>query len=940
MSKKRKFSLGDIIKKINEGKTSHDQDDTVHGQRDHGDEQRGFQKSVSDPVKKPQLYADDLPSQPDYSRSGPKYFPNEPLQQNKLQKSDSRGTADAQTASDSGTEKATVRESEPEKALTQPPAPATLPLSTDEGEEEEFDIGKYLSVIFRRKYIIAAVVFLMALHSGYSYLTSTRHYTAHARLLFRPEDKDVFSANQGSFTLFRSRDRMFYTHLDLLKSSSVLTMVSENLQKKVSPSYMSSFISVRRRSVDGQTTDMIDMSFRHSDSRLAADVLNELCRTYIDYRRDVDSREATRMIVRLEAQVNSLQTDLSKKEDRLRIFKEDNQMAALSSETNLVVSKLADMELALQTTRLQISENRERMVALQSQMSQQETEVVQSMTYQKPFQRRLEELELQLSSLLAKHSPEHFRVVTVMQQIENIKDVAANEITRKSTSETRVTNPIRQSLLQNYIYATIERSSLDTRRSTQEQIIERLNGELLLLPQMQQTYANLHRDTESTLQTLNLMRTRLEEAKIRRDSQESDLSVLEYAQEPRRSVSDYKLNKVFVNILIGLIFGICIAFLIEYLDQSIKDPSQMERDIGVPLLGIVPFIEAEKALVENSDEITKNVLEPFRALRANINHLIDANKLKTFMVCSAVKGEGKTTLAANLAITFAMDGKKVILIDADLRRSQLHQLFAIEKENGLSDYLMSQTELGAILKKTTYENLSVITSGNRPSNPAELIGTVKFTQLIRELRGEADIVLFDSPALLPVSDSLIMAPKMDSCLFVARVLWTPVKAAKQAKIQLSRIGTKIFGGILNGVSSSKGYYPYYGYYGYYSYKYSYEAETPEPFSIRKIGLYTENFIRQNLKNLIYSIPMRLAKAGSSIRDIGKKGLFYLLSAILIALFALNVWFSSREDEGGNEKIRYIGPLPGETSAHTQEKGEVLLHYDTQESTESDDQYQF
>jgi capsular exopolysaccharide synthesis family protein len=281
------------------------------------------------------------------------------------------------------------------------------------------------------------------------------------------------------------------------------------------------------------------------------------------------------------------------------------------------------------------------------------------------------------------------------------------------------------------------------------------------------------------------------------------------------------------------------------------------------------------------------------------------------MLCSAIKGEGKTTLAANLAITFALDGKKVIIVDADLRRSQLHNLFSIPKEIGLADYLLEAKTIDEIIKPTVYENLQIITSGERPHNPAELIGTMRFDTLIQELRKRADIVLFDSPALLPVSDGLSMAPKMDGCIMAFRTMWTPLKAAKQAKEQISRVGARILGGISNGVSQGRGYYPYYyGYYGYYSYtKYSYDDEAPaRKFTIREAGLLIENTIKKGLRSFRNNLPHYIASAGSFLKALAKKRLFWGLLALFLGLSGIELWLQLRPapEHGDEEGIVYLG----------------------------------
>ena len=200
---------------------------------------------------------------------------------------------------------------------------------------------------------------------------------------------------------------------------------------------------------------------------------------------------------------------------------------------------------------------------------------------------------------------------------------------------------------------------------------------------------------------LKLLKNRFEEAKIKRDSQESDLKILEWAQTPSAAISNVKSSKILIGMFIGLIIGIALALLLEYLDQSIKEPPDVEKTLELPLLGIVPTIETEKAIIEISKDHGKTILEPFRALRANLKHIALSRHIKTIIISSAVKGEGKTTLAANIAITFAMDGKKVILVDGDMRRAQIHGLFHIPKKDGLCDYLYGASEVRDILKPTS-----------------------------------------------------------------------------------------------------------------------------------------------------------------------------------------------------------------------------------------------
>lgn len=799
---------------------------------------------------------------------------------------------------------------QPAKHSTHRPS-GSSPLSSgntlaEEEEEEEFDLFKYVGIVVRRRNIVLAVMLLITLLSVYNFLSGDKYYVSYARLLFRPGDQEMI----GDMNLYRyyvDRDKVFSTHLELLQSHTVLSMVSANLDSRISESAIKTNLSLKQGETDGNKNDIIELSFKHSNPDTAREVLNELCRTYIDYRREVNAQELNRFIFKFETQISKLQNDLDSKENSLRNFKEENQMVQLSSETNLIVSKLSEMELALQKTQLSLLESKERLSALNSQIKLQDPDIIQSITYQDPLQTKIADLELELNTSTAEYSTEHFKVKMLKQQIENLKSAAIDSISREAASKTMVKNPIRQALLQDLINLTIEKAALEAKRIAQEQIIEKLSRDLLQLPSLEQKFANLQRETESLIQTMRLLKTKYEEAKIKRDSQESDLKLLELARTPEAAISNVKFSNIIAGILIGLFLGIALAFLIEYLDQSLKDPADVEKGLELPLLGIVPFIEAEQALIEQSTDLTKSILEPFRALRANLKHIASQHELKTFMVCSAVKGEGKTTLAANLAITFALDGKTVILIDADLRRSQMHSLFAIPKQSGVTDYLMGTATVEQILKPTRYPGLFVITSGERPHNPAELLGTIRFDQLIEELRDKASIILFDSPALLPVSDTLTMAPKMDCCVVVTRALWTPLKAAKQAKNQLSRIGCHLYGGIFNGVSHAKNYYPYYyGYYGYYSYKYSYEEDIEETgFSIRKLGLDLEGKLKNKINSILFAFPKYIASISQLIRSLGRKKRFWILLIALLTVTGMRIWFQANYKQPV-DSIKYLG----------------------------------
>lgn len=900
---KKKFRLGEIIKKINEEQTDSSgvtpDPNSAHSEKSTPSVKHSDSTEIRNSI-------DNLPDQPHIgSFSG--------NCQQSAARSAEINTSQIKTATINSDKSSPISVSDPSVQKPYSTAdnnscilPEQFSSNDEDDEDESFDLFRYIEIILRRKNAVLAIILIMTIFSVFRYLTGSKFFNANARLLFKPYSHEI--VNDGPVYRYAGEyEKSFNTHLELLRSQSVLNIVSQNLNYKLSVEDISNGLVIKQGETNGQKNDIIELSFKNANAEMARDVLNELCKTYIDYRRDVNSQEVSRLIFKFETQINKLQEDLDKKESDLRLFKEENRMVRLSSETNLTVSKISDMELALQQTQLSLVETGERITVLNSQISRQEKDIVQSITYQDPFQNKLAALELELNSLTAEYSPEHFKVKMLKQQIENLKSAAIDSISREAASKTLVKNPIRQSLLQDLVNLTVEKSALEQKRVAQQKIIERLNLDLLKLPSLEQKYAYLERETESILQTLRMLKSKYEEAKIRRDSQESDLKLLEMAETPKKAVSRVGLTNIIIGILIGIILGIAFALLLEYLDQSLKNPRDVEKELDLPLLGVVPQIETNKVLLEKSNDSTKSVLEPFRALRANLKYIATQNNVKTFIICSAIKGEGKTTLSANLAITFSLDGKKVILVDGDLRRSQIHSLFGIDKSRGFSDYLLGSLSVDDIIKPTMYPNLFVVTSGERPDNPAELLGTYKFDLFLKEIRDKADFIIFDSPALLPVSDSITMAPKIDCCVMVVRTLWTPLKAAAQAKNQLKRIGTRIFGGILNGITVSKGYYPYYyGYYGYSHYKYSYEDDHNHHFSLRQIGLKIESKFRESVKNFGFAIPHYISTLGIVSKHIIKKKTFWILISLFLSLAATLLWLDSRAVTSDNDSIRYVG----------------------------------
>ncbi|HEX7510423.1 MAG TPA: hypothetical protein VF335_03930, partial [Chitinivibrionales bacterium] len=605
--KKQKFSLSDIIRKLNESAQADSQakSQSFPGSED-GVETEAPQSATPAPIplKPMPAIADSKPRPRIFAPPSPD---SEPAAANSLDTTTNRQPAPVSPSHD--------------KQRDVPDASLEFSKHSDDAEYDDFDIMRYVGIVLRRKTVIIAALIVGCFFSVNTYVKAIRFYTAHARMLFSPGYQDIMGNNQGMMFAWGSREEKINTHLELIKSQTVLQRVTENLGKNLPAAAIVGGLKIFRGGTEGEKTDIIDISYSHTNAETARDVVNELCKTYIEYIKEVNVQDITRLIIKLEDQIGKIEKDLDTKENALRIFKENNHAVALSSETNLVIAKLSQVESARQQTQLDMLESREKFIGLKKEINQQQVDVIQSMTYQNPYQNRLAELELQLNTLSAEYSPEHFKVRMVKAEIDKIKDAMKSDIIKEASSKTLIKNPIRESLLKDLISTTIENSGLEARRNAQEQLARQLDADLQKLPTVELQFAQLTRQTESLLQVIRLLKNRYEEAKIKRDSQDSDLKILEWAALPAVAISNVKFSKILISLLIGLIIGIALAFLIEYLDQSIKEPHDIERTLELPLLGIVPTIETEKAIIESSRDHGKTILEPFRALRANLKHI-------------------------------------------------------------------------------------------------------------------------------------------------------------------------------------------------------------------------------------------------------------------------------------------------------------------------------
>ncbi|MFN2135678.1 MAG: polysaccharide biosynthesis tyrosine autokinase [Candidatus Promineifilaceae bacterium] len=299
----------------------------------------------------------------------------------------------------------------------------------------------------------------------------------------------------------------------------------------------------------------------------------------------------------------------------------------------------------------------------------------------------------------------------------------------------------------------------------------------------------------------------------------SNIVPIEAAVPNYNPISPRTLLNTLIAAIIGGLAALGLIFLSEYLDNTVKNQDQIQADTGLSTLGAIARIKASDptdsliAYNEPRDPLS----EAYRVLRTNLGFSAIDNDLSSLVVTSASPGEGKSTTTANLGVVMAQAGKRVIVIDSDLRRPTQHRLFGLGNSHGLTTALLDNTSPASThLKDTKVRGLRVMTSGPIPPNPAEILSSQRMAQLIDELITEADFLLFDSPPVLSVTDAAVLAPQTQGALFVVQVGETSRDTLRQAVERLRKSNAHVMGVLLNRIKPSHGSYYYYQYYSTYA----------------------------------------------------------------------------------------------------------------------------
>jgi polysaccharide biosynthesis transport protein len=754
-----------------------------------------------------------------------------------------------------------------------------FPVYGEPQEADEINLLDYWRVLVKRRWTILALIFAVVTITAIATWKATPIYRATIRIQIDPEQQNVlpFKDSQEIGSTYAQSQEYLQTQFKVLESKTLAGRVIRVLNLDTNPAFARDAAPTAKskamewiRDVFGlndkdsydkaadpssvedrkfsrlvknfggnlsttpiRNSRLVDVSINALHPKLAADMANALAEQYIRMNFETKYESTNSAAKFLDEQITDLKAKVEKAEESLVRFSREHDIYAISDNENVILQKLSDLNTALtavQADRIQ----KESVWRIIQQVGPGNFPDVLRNDIIKELEKNLAALKVQQSKLAASFRPGWPELDQVTGQVAEAESQLAVERKKAIRNvETEYNTSVqREKLLSNALATQKVEANSFNQNSIQYNIIKR--------------------QVDTDKQLYDGLLQRMKEAGVSAGLHSNNIHVVDPARPQSVPYSPNKLLNLSLALAIGLIFGVCLAFFIEYLDNSIKTPDDIDRFLKLPALGVIPSMASllpsshhrqlaastggngsKGAIPVNAVELisyqdTKSLMsEAYRNLRTSVLLSSGSGRPpKSLVVTSSQPKEGKTTTAVNFAITLAQTGEKVILLDCDMRNPRVHRAMNLENAGGMSAFLSGNSDLSSLIQQTDIPNLFAVTAGRVPPNPAELLGSPRMKQGLLLLYEYFNYIVIDSPPVLAVTDARILGPMVDGVILVIKGGETPKEAVRRTKRLLQEVHAHVIGTLLNNVDVHSADYYYYAkyYYGYgkkYGYGYGY-----------------------------------------------------------------------------------------------------------------------
>jgi capsular exopolysaccharide synthesis family protein len=714
-------------------------------------------------------------------------------------------------------------------------------MSINEEDQDSIDIQQYW-LILKRRWLVASVV-MASVISATAFVTYTQKpvYESQGKLVFTKKDAasslSSLSDKMGELGGLTNLSNPVDTEAEVIRSNPIISKTITELKlkdKKGAPMSMDAFLKILKlKTIRG--TDVMELSYKSTDKQEAANVVNSLMKHYLESNISTNRAEAIAAREFLSKELPKVERRVTEAEIALRRFKEKNRVVALDVEARVSLESLGRLTEAITQSQGELAAAYTRSVALQNEMklTTQQAVDLSSLSQSPGVQQVLTEYQ---------KTQHELAIARTLYTNDNPKvvDLLLKEAAQKKELEARVTETVgnsnslpkenlqigelKQALTQDLVKSEVERLALTNQVGELRKVFIVNKSRLDSLPRLEQQQLQLQRQLMVAQTTYQELLRQFQLVQVMENQNVGNARIISEALVPEIAVSPKKPLNLALGGFLGILLGAGTALLLESMNQTLKNIEEANRLLGFPLLGTIPLYGEKKTKnpveglleVPLLDQPYSPVSTSLEMLHTNLGFTISDKELQVILVTSSTSGEGKSFVAANLAIAASHVGKRVLLIDCDMRIPRQHRIWEIPNLLGLSNILAGQNEAKPAIHKV-FSNVDMLPAGKIPPNPVTLLDSQRMADLIEEARQDYDFVIIDSPPLTAVTDPLIISKFADGILLVVRPGQVEYSALKSAKSLLNQSKVPVLGMAVNGISEESGYGGYYSYRGYRGY---------------------------------------------------------------------------------------------------------------------------
>ena len=665
----------------------------------------------------------------------------------------------------------------------------------------------YWRVIRSRKEIVLAVAILVV-------ITGTV-YTMLLPNMYRSQVRIAISSDTPSIDPITGEQQGYYydpyfisTQLEIMRAVGMYEDVVTRLDlcelwkdngEPISMERAVKTLQGRIEIVPGRDTSVVTISVKLDDYILAARIANTFAEVYKDSRVGIGKTESSDAINNLQNQLDEQRNRVLDAEEKLYNVRKEQHIAVMGGEDGIDIDeyKMQQMlsgALAAQQSML----DQEAILEILANLGDEDLVESASAVTTDPTVinviQQIADIEGQIQGLSANYGPKHPERIRMEKQKEQMRKFLKQRL-----------DGIRLKVQTEYDLAKKKFDDMTTQLDlVKEETIE-MQGEKY------RPFRKALSDLDRERMFYDQLGAQVRQQIVKSTAPKNPVEIFDPAKPDNRPVSPNLFMNVLISIFVGLGAGVGLAYFIEYLDTSIKTADDIERILGLPVLGLIP--QKVRPLIEEGPD--SEHAEAYRVLRTNLAFTESGSNRGAFSVLSSGAGEGKSTTTFNLAFVCAQQGEKVLLIDADLRRPVQHTILGVSNRFGLTNVLLRDVPVEEAIKATSVPNLHFLPSGRLPRTSLGVLDPKRIGELIASLKQKYDVVLIDTPPLVGISDSSIIAKETDGAIIVVQYRKYPREMLAKAKTMVEALGVKVIGAVLNNINVMRDDYYYY-YHSYYS----------------------------------------------------------------------------------------------------------------------------